>query len=86
MFVLPADVEVTSDSFLFVLRDPAGNSALPQTYVTSHLACLLVVTLNINEMFGQVGALSDSNSLFFFLQAGAVLVSSGAVGDLLQNL
>uniref|UniRef100_A0A3P9DAJ0 Fras1 related extracellular matrix 1b n=1 Tax=Maylandia zebra TaxID=106582 RepID=A0A3P9DAJ0_9CICH len=31
MFVLPADVEVTSDSFLFVLRDPAGNSALPQT-------------------------------------------------------
>uniref|UniRef100_I3JAE1 Fras1 related extracellular matrix 1b n=1 Tax=Oreochromis niloticus TaxID=8128 RepID=I3JAE1_ORENI len=27
MFVLPADVEVTSDSFLFVLRDPAGNTS-----------------------------------------------------------
>ncbi|KAF7644125.1 hypothetical protein LDENG_00227060, partial [Lucifuga dentata] len=30
-FVLPADMEVTADSFQFRLTDPAGNAALPQT-------------------------------------------------------
>ncbi|XP_041862088.1 FRAS1-related extracellular matrix protein 1b isoform X2 [Melanotaenia boesemani] len=31
LFVLPADVEVTTDSFLFSLSDSAGNSSPPQT-------------------------------------------------------
>ncbi|KAM4548346.1 FRAS1-related extracellular matrix protein 1b isoform 2-T4 [Odontesthes bonariensis] len=31
LFVLPADVEVTADSFQFRLSDPAGNSGPPQT-------------------------------------------------------
>uniref|UniRef100_A0A3B5AP52 FRAS1-related extracellular matrix protein 1-like n=1 Tax=Stegastes partitus TaxID=144197 RepID=A0A3B5AP52_9TELE len=30
LFVVPADVEVTADSFQFILSDPAGNVALPQ--------------------------------------------------------
>uniref|UniRef100_A0A671VMF0 Fras1 related extracellular matrix 1b n=1 Tax=Sparus aurata TaxID=8175 RepID=A0A671VMF0_SPAAU len=30
LFVLPADVEVTADSFQFRLVDPAGNTALPE--------------------------------------------------------
>ncbi|XP_070816237.1 FRAS1-related extracellular matrix protein 1b [Chaetodon trifascialis] len=30
VFVLPADVEVTADSFQFRLTDPAGNAALPE--------------------------------------------------------
>lgn len=30
VFVLPADVEVTSDSFQFRLTDPAGNTAAPE--------------------------------------------------------
>ena len=30
LFVLPADVEVTADSFQFRLIDPAGNTALPE--------------------------------------------------------
>ncbi|KAM9365122.1 FRAS1-related extracellular matrix protein 1b [Pholidichthys leucotaenia] len=29
LFVLPADVEVTTDNFQFILRDPAGNEAMP---------------------------------------------------------
>ncbi|XP_010778118.1 FRAS1-related extracellular matrix protein 1-like, partial [Notothenia coriiceps] len=29
-FVLPADMEVTADSFQFLLTDPAGNTMLPQ--------------------------------------------------------
>ena len=31
LFVLPADVEVTADSFQFRLSDPVGNSGPPQT-------------------------------------------------------
>lgn len=31
LFLLPVDVEVTTDSFLFLLSDAAGNSAPPQT-------------------------------------------------------
>lgn len=31
VFVLPADVEATSDSFQFRLTDPAGNTAPPET-------------------------------------------------------
>ncbi|KAK2835081.1 hypothetical protein Q5P01_015565 [Channa striata] len=31
LFVLPADVEVTKDSFQFLLVDPAGNTMLPET-------------------------------------------------------
>lgn len=30
VFVLPADVDVTADSFQFRLVDPAGNTALPE--------------------------------------------------------
>lgn len=30
VFVLPADMEVTADSFQFLLTDPAGNTALPE--------------------------------------------------------
>ncbi|KAM9831469.1 FRAS1-related extracellular matrix protein 1b [Neosynchiropus ocellatus] len=31
VFILPADMEVTADSFQFRLVDPAGNTALPET-------------------------------------------------------
>lgn len=30
VFVLPADMDVTADSFQFILTDPAGNSILPE--------------------------------------------------------
>ncbi|KAG7232386.1 hypothetical protein INR49_008915, partial [Caranx melampygus] len=33
VFVLPADMEVTSDSFEFHLMDPAGNTMLPEMWV-----------------------------------------------------
>uniref|UniRef100_A0A3P8UIS6 Fras1 related extracellular matrix 1b n=1 Tax=Cynoglossus semilaevis TaxID=244447 RepID=A0A3P8UIS6_CYNSE len=34
VFVLPADMEVTADSFEFLLTDPAGNTMLPQLELT----------------------------------------------------
>ncbi|CAJ1059620.1 FRAS1-related extracellular matrix protein 1b [Xyrichtys novacula] len=44
VFVLPADVEVTADSFEFRLVDPAGNTALPETLDLSWSRIELSVT------------------------------------------
>ncbi|KAK1897253.1 FRAS1-related extracellular matrix protein 1 [Dissostichus eleginoides] len=57
-FVLPADMEVTADSFQFLLTDPAGNTMLPQILelswsrvelsATCYRTCETVGTLQIH--------------------------------------
>ncbi len=32
-YVIPADIEVTADSFEFQVTDPAGNTMLPEVYI-----------------------------------------------------
>lgn len=35
-YIIPADMEVTADSFEFRVTDPAGNTMLPEVYVALH--------------------------------------------------
>ncbi len=36
-YVIPADMEVTADSFEFQVTDPAGNTMLPEVYIYPYL-------------------------------------------------
>lgn len=38
-YVIPADMEVTADSFEFQVTDPAGNTMLPEVYCVQILIC-----------------------------------------------
>uniref|UniRef100_A0A3Q3W4W6 Calx-beta domain-containing protein n=1 Tax=Mola mola TaxID=94237 RepID=A0A3Q3W4W6_MOLML len=52
VFVLPADVEVTADSFRFRLTDAAGNSALPQLELSWSRVQLSATCYRTCEMAG----------------------------------